>query len=391
MRNVFAAVLVLVLLAFGALAVLRGFAANKTEERYLELKTTQDTEARSVLPRFRTIEAHLRADPFFTATRPDKDAGPYLNARMTWSPPATAAAGAPKLIASDITPELEKQLSTWDKAWPTHSADVDFSKLDFSWFGELHQYGTWDVTAAPSPVMDHLSGGWAAMPLPSFVGLLRMSKLRLMQGIATEKPLEAARDVRQLAWLAYRTETVVGGAIAAALLGQEQKAHAAWLAAGHAPVEGWTPMTADEANQFRAVVMASMSFTTPLLDAKIYDEAFAGEGVHPGLCAGLTERAGLLAMMRSMPGGERSALLKSMSPHLEPVAGCDLRLAKLLWEQHLPPLTAGAAGMGMGSSEGWEALATRLMPTDMLIETTLSIATPSGLSQLAAATDGGAP
>ena len=54
-----------------------------------------------------------------------------------------------------------------------------------------------------------------ARPLPAFSFLMLWSKFRLLQGLKTGQPLEAARDVRHLAWLAYRTDTLLGGTVAA--------------------------------------------------------------------------------------------------------------------------------------------------------------------------------
>ncbi|HVG62237.1 MAG TPA: hypothetical protein VNA24_26980 [Hyalangium sp.] len=39
----------------------------------------------------------------------------------------------------------------------------------------------------------------------------------------TGQPLEAAKDVRQLAWLAYRTDTILGGVLATTLLQFERE------------------------------------------------------------------------------------------------------------------------------------------------------------------------
>ena len=68
---------------------------------------------------------------------------------------------------------------------------------------------------------------------------------------------------------------------------------------------------------------------------------------------------------------------------LDHAEGCELHLATLLWETDLPSMDPKLEADGLGR------LGAALMPTDALLETLLSVATPSVLRVLTPP-DGGA-
>lgn len=191
----------------------------------------------------------LARDPWFHAPRTEGDAGPLLNAWVAWDPWPPQPKGSPLTIPAHLP-----QSNTDFKEWLTSKVDV--STLDFSWMERLHAYDRWDILR-DSPVPPAKSINWASAPIPNFVSLLLWAKFRLLHGLETGRPAEAARDVRQLAWLAYRTETLLGGAIANALLRYERQAYDSMPA----PPAEWLPMSAEQLDRMRAVIMSGPVFS----------------------------------------------------------------------------------------------------------------------------------
>ena len=136
---------------------------------------------------------------------------------------------------------------------------------------ELSQFGYWDLAAEPSPLLKVEPLSWAGAPLPRFVGLMKSAKLRLMQGLATEQPAEAAKEVRQLAWLCFQTETLIGGMVATAMLGMEASAAKAWAEGGHPPVDGWTPMTQPQVDELKAWLWATNGYLSAMTEPALRD------------------------------------------------------------------------------------------------------------------------
>jgi len=93
--------------------------------------------------------------------------------------------------------------------------------------------------------------------IPGYGPLMLWAKFRLLHGLRTGQPVEAARDVRQLAWLAYRSDTVVGGAIAKALPGLERHAYDSLSA----PAVEWRPMSPEQLEWIQVVIMSSLLFS----------------------------------------------------------------------------------------------------------------------------------
>jgi hypothetical protein len=201
----------------------------------------------------------LAQDPWFHESRTEGDAGPLLNAWVPWDPAPPLPQGSPLAIPAHLP-----QTHTDFKDWLT--SNVDVSALDFGWMERLHAYDRWDILR-DSPVPSEKSINLPSLPLPSFVPLMLWAKFRLLHGLRTEEPVQAARDVRQLAWLTYRTDTLVGGAIANALLRYERQAYDSMKT----PPAEWQPMSAEQLDRMRAILMSSPVFsqlTSPVEVAK---------------------------------------------------------------------------------------------------------------------------
>jgi hypothetical protein len=191
----------------------------------------------------------LARDPWFHEPRTEGDAGPLLNAWVAWESSLPLPQGSPLAIPTHLP-----QSNTDFKDWLT--SNVDVSALDFGWMAQLHAYDRWDILRN-SPVPTAQSVNWPSMPIPQFVPMMLWAKFRLQHGLRMGEPAKAARDVRQLAWLTYRTETIIGGAIANAMLRYERQAYDSMKA----PPAEWQPMSAEQLIRMRAIIMASPAFS----------------------------------------------------------------------------------------------------------------------------------
>jgi hypothetical protein len=251
-------------------------------------------QSRAALPVFLQLQRDLAAEPFFTAARPDADAAPVLNRLIGWesdllnhTPPIPDKLGLPSALLT--------QLRAWDKGWPEHAADVDLTGVDFSLLEKLHGYGRWDVTIdSPLARLDGIY--FPTVSIPNFSGLGNLCKLRLLQGLKQGQPEAAARDVEHVAWLIYRTETLIGAMVAANVLGQVQRVRAVWVAAGH---PGWAAMSEEHVKALRRVFWGGFGFIDPQVPPEVAREALAvSQGV--GRCSALGELYGMTTILRSV-------------------------------------------------------------------------------------------
>jgi hypothetical protein len=224
---------------------------------------------------FCDAQAKLAADPWFHEPRTEGDAGPLLNAWLAWEPAPAMPADSPLQLPAALAESME-----WDTLV---ASEVDVSTLDFDWMRQLQGFDRWDIMKnTPRPRPEPFT--FMTAPMPNYLALQTWAKLRLLHGVRTGQPLEAARDVRHLAWLAYRSDTQLGAMIASALLGIERKAHASM----EAPPPGWRPMSAEQVERMRAVFWASMSFSSVAAPTDVARKArHCGSGITR--CTGLTE------------------------------------------------------------------------------------------------------
>jgi hypothetical protein len=238
----------------------------------------------------------LGADPWFHEPRTEGNAGPLLNAWVGWEP----APAMPKDSPLAIPAHLPQRGSDF-KDWTTSS--LDLSALDFDWMRKLHAYDRWDILLN-SPVPQQERFNWASAPLPNFLSLQMWAKFRLVHGLRTGQPLEAAQDVRHLAWLLYRTDSMLGTMVAATLLQFERDAHDAM----QSPPPEWRPMSPEQVARFKALVASGHAFSSIVAPVEVAKKA---------------RRCGEPAVTRCMSMGEASYLAR----YLQPIAQDDYREA----------------------------------------------------------------
>lgn len=190
----------------------------------------------------------LARDAWFHEPRTEGDAGPLLNAWVAWDPNRQMPKDSPLAIPASLP-----QRGADFKDWLTSQADV--STLDFGWMQRLRAYDRWDILRdSPVPPPERID--WATASIPNFVSLQMWGKFRLLQGLRTGQPLEAAKDVRHLAWLMYRTDTLIGAVVATTLLSSERDAHDAMKD----PPAEWRPMSREQIARMRALLMSGHVF-----------------------------------------------------------------------------------------------------------------------------------
>ncbi|MCY1045999.1 hypothetical protein OV208_32095 [Corallococcus sp. bb12-1] len=198
-------------------------------------------------------EAALGADPWFHEARTEGNAGPLLNAWLPWPPghkdvPPGSPLALPEALREDA---VDLKQGKW------LTANIDVSGLDYGWMARLLAYDRWDLLQ-DSPLGKGPRINWAAGDMPDYILLTRWAKLRLRNGLVTGHPVEAAQEVRHLAWLSLSTETALGGVIAANLLEFERMAHDSLAS----PPADWTPMSAEQTDRLSALAVTGLVFSS---------------------------------------------------------------------------------------------------------------------------------
>jgi hypothetical protein len=182
--------LLLALVAIGLSTALRAHGS------YLVHKTQQTLEAdwRAFAPRIKADEARWAADPLI-AKVDGPDAAAFLAEHLrtvggTWQAPL------PSPLAANLT--------GWGEFWVDHVNDSSLAALDLRWMGQLESFGFWDVEGPDGPYRDQL--WYVGVPMSVFEAIELVAKARLLEGLTSGKPVDAAKDVRALVRLLLTTE-----------------------------------------------------------------------------------------------------------------------------------------------------------------------------------------
>lgn len=263
----------------------------------------------------------LGADPWFHEPRTEGDAGPLLNSWVEWE----GKGGRPMPQGSPlaIPAHLPQRVGDF-KDWLTSQADV--STLDFHWMEQLHAYDRWDILNG-SPIASSQPFNMATASIPNFVSLQLWAKFRLLHGLRTGQPLQAARDVRQLAWLAYRTDTLLGGVVATLLLKAEREAYQSM----QAPPPEWRPMTPEQVERMRVLLMTSVGFSNIAAPVNVAKKARSCGEPAVTRCTALAEGGFMVKYLQPLA---QETYREAYSAFGEDVAAssCATSLARTAWE-----------------------------------------------------------
>ncbi|WP_342374566.1 hypothetical protein NVS55_24830 [Myxococcus stipitatus] len=217
--------------------------------RYEPALDAKKEELAEGLDAYCALQAEVAMDPWFHEARSPGDAGPVLNFWLGWGENhRELPKGSPLHLPAHL--HEKKSLQEW------FASDVDLSMLDFSWMRDLQRFDRWDLLVnrpiKPADPYDLLND-----PSPHMTVLSEWAKFRLIQGIRTGQALEAARDVRHLAWLMYRTDLVDNAKRAAWILDNEQQAHALMKD----PPAAWRPQSPEQNARLREAIWTSIDYS----------------------------------------------------------------------------------------------------------------------------------
>lgn len=329
---------VVTLLSIGAVAT--GVWLEKSlRGRYEPALAARKQELAERVDAFCEKQALVAADPWFHEARSQGDAGPLLNAWMGWD---GQGPDMPKDSPLQLPAHLRESQSL--EAW--FASDVDLSKLDFGWMGELQRFDRWDVLVG-RPVKPAEPFNLFEDAAPKLRVLQEWTKFRLIHGLRTGRPLEAARDVRHLAWLSYRTDTLYGATFAAVLLAHERRAHALMKE----PPAEWKPQSQEQDERLREVIWSSVPYSGIVTPVDVGRKArTCGSGITR--CIALVEASAMNRLLQPLlePSHPRAyaALAEELSTPcgttlFETVArrGATLDLSHVMQEEALPTTLPG--------------------------------------------------
>lgn len=335
----------------------------------------------ATVDRFCEVQTALSADPFFHEPRTEGDAGPLLNPWVTWG--NTVPAVSPLSLPDGM------DLPLFSKQWLTTKEDL--AEVNFSWMQQLHAFDRWDLLV-DSPAGAQQPLNWTTMPMPNFLQLMTWARLRLVHGMRSGAVLGASKDVRQLAWLCYRTETMLGGAIAVAILKLEREAHDAMTG----PPAEWQPMIPLQLARFKAVVHTSHAYSGLLAPVDIGTKARACGTPAVGRCLALSESGAMARWLRPLAAEDFAKSYAALDSELA-VDGCATSFPRTMWSEGAQISDEDEAGAGFLLPNGAKALSN--LPSSLvgsrIAGILLATAVPGGdlsvrLSE-ASAVDGGTP
>lgn len=312
--------------------------------------------------------AWKRIDLFNPASPPalsSRDAGEWLNSRLTWLPAGTArgSGSAPKSemlkgFSSAIRDQVAfaagaAKLGGWQDDWASHSAElfppgrVPF--LDFTWIRGLEGYSYWDIDAA-SPVKAALSLNTKLLgddlPEPSWGEVETWAELRLLHGIAMRDLAPALRDSRTLIRLLLATERWNALETAIRLLRKEEQALRVYTARVNPKFSGSTmPLQPETIAALERYLRAFPAMLDTATDPETLTDAFLADGQIFGLCAELNRLAARIFRDRLLLSDAYSYGVETIGRIVkDPGNRCRVPRLKALWDNptYLPPPLAAS-------------------------------------------------
>lgn len=216
-----------------------------------------------------------------------KDAGPYLNRRVYWSPASDGFPNAP-LVSKDIKETLIRYRSDWMKKYQR----VRTMNVDLSVFQNLSQYDHWDleIDSPIAQLADQLQFvPPPSLPLPETNDLIALVKLRLMRGALDKDFINALKDVRALARLMLTTENMSIVLAGLAILDYERFAFRFYVDRFNLPRDAWTPVDRNFTRRAYRAGAATRSYLHLWTEPRMLEEIFLTDIEPFGFCAAVNE------------------------------------------------------------------------------------------------------
>ncbi|MEK7356166.1 MAG: hypothetical protein AAB250_06930, partial [Bdellovibrionota bacterium] len=248
-------VLCLGVLAFGGLEVLYNWRVKPEldKDRALQLKYHSSFLADIDL---------LHKTAIFTASEgtEKRDAGEFLNSKLYWSPLPARKFGLPRPLVDEATTEWFMRVGT---DWVTFADKKRKVKTDLSFFAKLANFDVWDIEKN-SPIEELVSEGRfvppSKLPIPEASDLIAATKLRLIAGYYSKKPIDALKEVRQLANLLFTTENLELVLAGLAVLDHERRGYNYYVQQKLLPKNSWQPIERNVTRRAQRALLAAPSY-----------------------------------------------------------------------------------------------------------------------------------
>ncbi len=254
-------------------------------------------DAYAFVETFLEDQRHLSGLGVFEPTARERDAGPFLNARVPrlGEPPAEEVEHFP---IARLPHEARLQLRGDP---PPDYAAVNLTQvgLDFRWMTALLAYDHWQWEAPDRPVPERLTQ-FTDYPMPDFMELRAWARLRLESALDEPEPILTLGEVRHLAGLVYSTHTLVGALVAVEMLDDERRVVEAWRAANPKAELRWTSLTEDDVARARRAIWGFRGYVHLHTDPELMQLVLADPAIQLGRCAALNEEIPLAAALRPL-------------------------------------------------------------------------------------------
>lgn len=255
------------------------------------------------------------------------DAGPYLNALLSWdfgdnSKNATVTISQGLVISE----KLRSVLRHTDKSLMVIDAK-SFKEVNTTWLHKLRQFDYWDLDKN-SPV-DQFERFSFSTPLPNFDVAFAKVHLIKAQDKNDEQYSDAIQDVLHYGELSLSTETLIGEMIFVATLGLANKAIEARPQV-KSKFTLWTPLIS-ERDRLKRVYWGVIQFSTPRIAAKAghWKSVYHNHWPSLGLCGAVREVTAVdwmtWSLLSDALGSEYADYRKVLSTHPN---GCRLTWIK---------------------------------------------------------------
>lgn len=256
--------------------------------------------ARRQVGEFCERQRQVSSNPFFEPHSRAHNAGTYLSARLGWEEGLDGG-----MVAKPAAPNwrpLPKALVERMKSLENSVAqltDDDLQQVDTTWLEELTAFDHWELTGDHGPLTPDSGVPWASFSLPRMADLPIWAKLHLARALRGGELEAAARTVRHVAWLCYSTESMLGAAMANALLVIERRAYLVAQARG-LQTGRWKPWTEEETAGFRGLLRQAHHFANASTDDATFEQAFSCGTPPVARCWALTEIAPNYASLKKL-------------------------------------------------------------------------------------------
>lgn len=294
-------------------------------ERWLHDVRAQEDATAAKVDSFCADQGALAAVPFFQRAPAGKnrDAGPLLTAMLGWE----KRKGAKDLLGSLKLPaQLEQEFSASGFMELSDKNLAAASAADTSFFSKLGDFERWQLADGAGPLGSESTLNAADAPFPEFGRLSLAARLHLRRAVKTGKLVQAAREVRNAARLAFSTENDVGQFVGLSLLTTEWRAWE-WAQKHQLKTAGWTPIDELTLERARRVVRTAPAFFSPMTKEDTFARAAACDQVTS--CAAITAvvavSAGLDSLLREPWRTRLGGVLKAIAA---PTDRCSFALAR---------------------------------------------------------------